>query len=283
MEIGKKEIIKLIVIIALTAIMCGVVYVLSNNRKINLPKMGEVEEVLIKEDNRVVTISDKKEIEKIYKIIENKKSMKKSVTDTPKDVKKLIKISFIIGDDEKNIMNIYMKDDMYYLEQPYNGIFKLSKKEYEDIMMYLSKVYTIGEMSKYNVTNNKIMLEIKNDEMKDKKDADKKAEMKSENMMNNKIKLIIKNMTKKTYEYEEDFYVEMEKDGKWYEVKWTEEPSFNLIPYVIKGEETITTEIDGMFRESLTKGKYRIVKSFTEENASEDTEIVYSAVEFEVK
>ena len=283
MKIEKKEIIKLIVIIALAAIMCGVVYVLSNNKKINLPKMGEIKEVLIKEDNRVVTISEKKEIEKIYKIVENKKSMKKSVTDTPKDVKKLIKISFIIGDDEKNIMNIYMKDDMYYLEQPYNGIFKLSKKEYEDIMMYLSKVYTIGEMSKYNVTNNKIMLEIKNDEMKDKKDTDKKAEMKSENMMNNKIKLIIKNMTKKTYEYEEDFYVEMEKDGKWYEVKWTEEPSFNLIPYVIKGEETITTEIDGMFRESLTKGKYRIVKSFTEENTSEDTEIVYSAVEFEVK
>ena len=283
MKIEKKEIIKLIVIIALAAIMCGVVYVLSNNKKINLPKMGEIKEVLIKEDNRVVTIGNKKEIEKIYKIIENKKSMKKSVTDTPKDVKKLIKISFIIGDDEKNIMNIYMKDDMYYLEQPYNGIFKLSKKEYEDIMMYLSRVYTIGEMSKLNVTNNKIMLEIKNDEMKDKKDTDKKAEMKSENMMNNKIRLIIKNMTKKTYEYEEDFYVEMEKDGKWYEVKWTEEPSFNLIPYVIKGEETITTEIDGMFRESLTKGKYRIVKSFTEENTSEDTEIVYSAVEFEVK
>ena len=106
--------------------MCEVVYVLSNNKKINLPKMGEVEEVLIKEDNRAVTINDKKEIEKIYKIIENKKSMKKSVTDTPNDVKKLIKISFIIGVDEKNIMNIYMKDDMYYLEQPYNGIFKLS-------------------------------------------------------------------------------------------------------------------------------------------------------------
>ena len=128
MKIEKKEIIKLIVIIALAAIMCGVVYVLSNNKKINPPKMGEIKEVLIKEDNRVVTISEKKEIEKIYKIIENKKSMKKSVTDTPKDVKKLIKISFIIGDDEKNIMNIYMKDDMYYLEQPYNGIFKLSKK-----------------------------------------------------------------------------------------------------------------------------------------------------------
>lgn len=77
MKIGKKEIIKLITIIALACIMCGVVYVLSSNKKLNLPKMGEIKEVLIKEDNRVVTISDKKEIEKIYKIIENKKSMKK--------------------------------------------------------------------------------------------------------------------------------------------------------------------------------------------------------------
>lgn len=283
MKIKRNEIIKLTVITALVCIMCGVVYVLLNNKKINLTKMGEIDEILIKKDNRVVTISDKKEIEKIYKIIENKKSLKKSVTDTPNDAKNLTKISFIIGDDEQNIMNIYMKDDMYYLEQPYNRIFKLSKKEYEDIMMYLSRVYTIGEMSKFNVTNIKIMMEIKNDETKDKKGTDKKAEMKSENMMNNKIKLIIKNMTKKTYEYEEDFYVEMEKDGKWYEVKWTEEPSFNLILHVIKGGETITTEIDGMFRESMTNGKYRIVKSFTEKNTSEDTEIVYSAIEFEVK
>ena len=58
--------------------------------------------------------------------------------------------------------------------------------------------------------------------------------------------MIIKNMTKKSYEYE---------------VKWTEEPSFNLILHMIKGEETITTEIDGMFRQSFTKGKYRIVFS----------------------
>ena len=90
--------------------------------------------------------------------------------------------------------------------------------------------------------------------------------------------MIIKNMTKKSYEYEVAFYVEIEKDGKWYEVKWAEEPSFNLILHVIKGEETITTEIGGMFRKSLIKGKYRIVKLFTEGNASEDTEIVYSAV-----
>ena len=67
MEIGKKEIIKLIVIIVLTAIMCGVVYVLSNNRKINLPKMGEVEEVLIKKKIELLNHLLKKMQEKILK------------------------------------------------------------------------------------------------------------------------------------------------------------------------------------------------------------------------
>ena len=67
MKIEKKEIIKLIVIIALAAIMCGVVYVLSNNKKINLPKMGKVEEVLIKKKIKLLNHLLKKIQEKILK------------------------------------------------------------------------------------------------------------------------------------------------------------------------------------------------------------------------
>ena len=67
MKIRKKEIIKLIVIIALVCIMCGVVYVLSNNKKINLPKMGEVEEVLIKKKIELLNHLLKKMQEKILK------------------------------------------------------------------------------------------------------------------------------------------------------------------------------------------------------------------------
>ena len=72
MKIGKKEIIKLIVIIALAAIMCGVVYVLSNNKKINLPKMGKVEEVLIKKKIELLNHLLKKMQEKILKKVYQK-------------------------------------------------------------------------------------------------------------------------------------------------------------------------------------------------------------------
>ena len=47
--------------------MCGIVYVLSNNKKINLPKMGEVEEVLIKKKIEMLNHLLKKMQEKILK------------------------------------------------------------------------------------------------------------------------------------------------------------------------------------------------------------------------
>ena len=47
--------------------MCGIVYVLSNNKKINLPKMGEVEEVLIKKKIELLNHLLKKMQEKILK------------------------------------------------------------------------------------------------------------------------------------------------------------------------------------------------------------------------
>ena len=47
--------------------MCGVVYVLSNNKKINLPKMGKVEEVLIKKKIKLLNHLLKKIQEKILK------------------------------------------------------------------------------------------------------------------------------------------------------------------------------------------------------------------------
>ncbi len=52
--------------------MCGVVYVLSNNKKINLPKMGKVEEVLIKKKIELLNHLLKKMQEKILKKVYQK-------------------------------------------------------------------------------------------------------------------------------------------------------------------------------------------------------------------
>ncbi len=261
-----KKIVKIIILIAFISVICIFTYVLSMNKKINLPKMDEFKEIILKENDKIFVIDGKKDIENIYKILKDKKSIKKSIEDTPKGVKSFVKISFVINDSEKNKMNIYTKNDSYYIEEPYNRIFKLSKEEYENIVNYISSPYTIGKLSNYNITNDKIIMEIKED-----------------SSMNKKINLTIKNMTNKIYEYGEEYFIEIKKDGGWYKLKWVNEPEFNLILHLIKGEETTTDIIDVSFKDLLGKGKYRLVKSFSEKNATEDIETVYAAAEFEIK
>lgn len=258
-----KKIVKIILLLAFACVACIVIYMLSSNKNINLPKISDIEEILIKDDDRVVNIEDKKEIEKIYNILENKKSVTKTKTNTSAKAKKITKLSFIVGDKEKSKLSIYINNNMYFVENSNNKVFELSEKEYDDIMTYLQKGYTIGEMSNLNVTDNKIM-------------------MKLEKESSGNDKIIIKNMTDNTYEYGEDFDIEILKDNVWYKIKWDKEPTFNLILNTIKGKTENTIEIDEKFKKTLEQGKYRFVKSFTLENAKEEIETVYSAAEFEI-
>lgn len=78
----KKELFKIIIIILIASIIYIITYVLLNNNKLFLPQIREIEEILIREENRAVTINNKEEIKKIYKILENKKIIKKDIKDT---------------------------------------------------------------------------------------------------------------------------------------------------------------------------------------------------------
>ena len=253
----------IIIILFVIVIIGSISYIISNYKEINLPNLSKIEQIILEEDNKVIQINDYEDIKKIYKILVDKKSNEKSVNETPNNIDKFIKISFIVNLEEKCKMYIYTKNDMYYIEEPYNKIFSLTKKEYETITTYLSEKYRVGELSNINVTNDKIMMEI-------------------ESLQDNKLTLNIKNMTNETYEYGDDYYIEIEKDGKWYKIDWTIEPSFNLMLHLIEKNENITLEIDASFKESLKKGKYRLVKYFASENTLKEEDIIYSVVEFEV-
>lgn len=252
-----KEILKMTLIVAVTIIMCIAVYMVLNNKNINLPKKEEIKEINLKEDNKTISIKDKEQIEEIYKILENKKSIYKSPIKASKDVKTILQITLLTETEKQYKMNINKKDNKYFIEES-KRIFELTQKEYNNITAPISKKYTIGKLSQYDIKNDKIVME---------------------NTAQDKI--LIKNKTNKTYEYGEEYYIEIKKDNKWYEIKYNEEPTFNLILNVIKGHKTNTIEINDNFKEDLEKGTYRIVKAFNEEK--KDTDIVYSSLEFEIK
>lgn len=63
----KKELFKIIIIILIASIIYIITYVLLNNNKLFLPQIREIEEILIREKNRAVTINNKEEIKKYIK------------------------------------------------------------------------------------------------------------------------------------------------------------------------------------------------------------------------
>lgn len=81
-----------------------------------------------------IEVSSKTLIAEIITAITNERTTKqKSERDLP-DVQEYYIITF--KDTEQKIY-MYIKDDQYYIEEPYNGMYKISQEEYDKIMQYL--------------------------------------------------------------------------------------------------------------------------------------------------
>lgn len=262
----KKELFKIIIIILIASIIYIITYVLLNNNKLFLPQIREIEEILIREENRAVTINNKEEIKKIYKILENKKIIKKDIKDTSNQVIKIATISFIIGNNEKNKMTIYKEDNNYYVKEKQNKIIKINEEEYNKLNKYLLAIYKIGEKSNYVITNEQIRLKL-NFNKETYEDTT----------------LTIENLTENKYEYGEEYILEAFYNNEWHKINWNEEPFFNLVLRIINPKEIVINKINNNLLKSLERGKYRIVKVFNNEESKSDNIKVYSSTEFEIK
>ena len=60
-----------------------------------------------------------------------------SIQDAPVNVENEIKVDFYLLDKETSTLFVYIKNDKYYIEQPYNGIYQMSGDEYNSIEKYI--------------------------------------------------------------------------------------------------------------------------------------------------
>lgn len=263
MEINVKEVLIIIVFVTIAIILSIFGYWFTCNKTINLPNENKIEKIILKDKNNSLTIESKNDINNIYNIIKNKKSTKESNHDTPPGVDDYTLMNFILNDKEEYKIYIYSKKDKFYIEQPYNKIFKLNEAEYKDILKYMSGKYTLGDISNYNISNETIIMNI--------------------NETNNHMNLTIKNNTNNNYEYGEEYFIEKYVNKKWYKIKFKEEPSFNLILNIIKSNQTVSCVLSDEYINLLDPGKYRIIKEFNEESDSKNSNIIYSSAIFEIK
>ena len=103
---------------------------------INLFELEEISSITIdtlaQYDNEK-EFKDEETIEEIYEVFANKKTSIESVNDIPvnPDILYFVKLKNNSGNYKSAY--IYKKDNQYYIEQPYNGIYQLTEDEYTRI------------------------------------------------------------------------------------------------------------------------------------------------------
>lgn len=137
---NKKNIFIIIGIILI--VLVSIVVILFMNRKeykLEFPKESEnYTNISIDINNDIRTVETSENIQKLLDIIikEEKVTKKESIQDIPTDMEDEIRIDFTFDKGKTSTIFIYKKNKDYFLEQPYNGIYEISKEEYSSVIDY---------------------------------------------------------------------------------------------------------------------------------------------------
>ena len=119
------------------------ILIVSNKRnyELNLPKQEKLKSITIETQANQKEIIDTQEIQDIIYILNNsgkgRNTKQESINDFPVNTEKIITVKFNFEEEGTSIIFVYIRNDNYYIEQPYNGIYKISGDEYNSIEKYI--------------------------------------------------------------------------------------------------------------------------------------------------
>lgn len=132
-----KNVVFLILGIILVVAVIGIAYIFANRRTytLNLPQVENLKNISLKQNDDERIISESDEMEELLKVINGVKRVTKeeSIQDSPVNIDNLIKIDFYFVENGVSTIFIYKKNNNYYIEQPYNGIYQINSEEYDFI------------------------------------------------------------------------------------------------------------------------------------------------------
>ena len=137
---------KMIFIIILLVCVGGVLGILYFNKinkysyTLNIPSDDSVYSINLEQNGKRIEVSEQEKIKDIIYIISEVKrtTTNESIQDSPINVENEIKIDFEYEENKTSTVFVYKKNGKYFIEQPYNGIYRISPDEYNSIEKYIS-------------------------------------------------------------------------------------------------------------------------------------------------
>lgn len=137
---NKNKLVCSLIVVFVVAAIVGLIWYKLETRQVyilDIPNSYNLSSISYELESGSVTVMTEEEMDKvlngIYDLNLSTKSV--SVQDYPTDVEQLVAIRFYYKE-EDTVGNIYIykKKDKYYLEEPYNGIYKITEENYNYII-----------------------------------------------------------------------------------------------------------------------------------------------------
>ena len=139
----KKEKKMAIIILLIFLFIITFILIILNKRnyEMNLPEQEKLKSITIETQANQKEITDAQEIQDIIYILNNsgkgRNTKQESINDFPVNTENIITVKFNFEEEGTSIIFVYIRNDNYYIEQPYNGIYKISGDEYNSIEKYI--------------------------------------------------------------------------------------------------------------------------------------------------
>lgn len=137
---GKQSrIVKFLLVVFIICLVVGILlykYLSRDVYILDIPNSYNLDSIAVESDKGINTTSDEAEMDDILKGLDdlNLKTQIESIQDFPVNVSSLISIKFYYREDSALSLYVYEKNNRYYLEEPYNGIYKLDENTYNYII-----------------------------------------------------------------------------------------------------------------------------------------------------
>lgn len=132
----KKKFVKALIIgiIALVVLEITVYFINKPKYMLQLPSAGNLESIQVGNKKMVTN----EEIVEFLNLLnkEGRTTKEASIQDSPVKESEELKIDFHFIDSGTSTIFVYKRNNHYYIEQPYNGIYKITESEYEMIKSY---------------------------------------------------------------------------------------------------------------------------------------------------
>ena len=136
----KEKMIFIIILLVCVGGALGILYFNKSSYALNIPSDDSVYNINLEQNGKKIEVSEQDKIKDIIYIISEVKrtTTSESIQDSPINIENEIKIDFEYEENKNSTVFVYKKNGKYFVEQPYNGIYRISPDEYNSIEKYIS-------------------------------------------------------------------------------------------------------------------------------------------------